>query len=396
MDWPPVTWEQHPWVPSVPPDLVSRRVRERHAGSYTSAVVPTIASLDVHLPTSVLTEAEDAAAEIARFDAELSSDIAPFATLLLRSESASSSQIENLTASAKAIALAEIGDGRSANAEQVVDNVNAMNAAVQLADQIDADAILQMHRVLMKHDTQETAGAWRQQQVWIGGTNYGPHQAAFVPPHHNLVVAAIDDLVEFANRVDLPALPHAALAHAQFETIHPFTDGNGRTGRALIHSMLRAKGLSRHVTIPVSAGLLSDVDEYFAALTAFRAGDAAPIVQRIVAASHTAIANSRQLVADLNDTRDRWRTAIRARADAAAWDLADLLLRQPVIDAAIVQDRLDVTSANAHRAIRQLEAADVLVEFSGRKRRRLWQAPEVISALNDFAARAGRRRSPHG
>lgn len=358
-----------------------------------NAVVPPLAKLDVQLPSSVLADAEDAATEIARFDAEVGHEIAPFAVLLLRSESASSSQIENLTASARAITLAQLGEGTSVNAAQIVDNVAAMNAALRLADRLDADAILQMHGALMAHAS-DGAGRWRAEQVWVGGSSYGPHLAEFIPPHHTRVHASITDLIAFATRSDLPALPHVALAHAQFETIHPFTDGNGRTGRALIHAMLRARGLTRHVTVPVSAGLLADVDAYFDALTAYRSGDAVPIVTQVVDASHASIANSRQLVGDLRDARSRWQDAIRARQDAAVWRLADFLLRQPVVDAATVQASLDVTSANAHRAIRQLDEAGVINEFSGKQRRRLWQAPEVISALDDFAARAGRRNRP--
>jgi hypothetical protein len=104
-----------------------------------------------------------------------------------------------------------------------------------------------------------------------GGT-HGPREAMFVPPHHSRVLAAIDDLLRFAQRDDIPALPQIALAHAQFGTIHPFTDGNGRTGRALIQAILRRKGLTRNVTVPVLAGLLTDTDSYFAALTAYREG----------------------------------------------------------------------------------------------------------------------------
>jgi len=196
----------------------------------------------------------------------------------------------------------------------------------------------------------------------------------------------------FVRRDDLPVLAHAALAHAQFETIHPFVDGNGRTGRALVHSMLRARGLTRNVTVPVSAGLLTDTDAYFAALMAYRRGDAARIVALIAEASFTAIANGRQLVVELRRVRQRWNEVIKARHDASAWALADLMLRQPVVDAELVQRVLEVTSANAHRAIRQLADAGVISEFSGRRRDRMWQAREVLVALDDFAARAGRRR----
>ncbi len=90
---------------------------------------------------------------------------------------------------------------------------------------------------------------------------------------HDRVSAAISDLIRFLRRDDLPVLPQAAIAHAQFETIHPFTDGNGRAGRALLHSMLRSKALTRSVTVPVSAGLLADTGAYFEALTAYREGD---------------------------------------------------------------------------------------------------------------------------
>jgi Fic family protein len=322
----------------------------------------------------------------------MGAEIAPFGAILLRSESSSSSKIENLTSGAKAIALAELGNDDTLNASEIVANVRAMQAAVDLADRLDADAVLAMHRALMRRHHPETAGRWRTEQVWIGGGDFGPHGAAFVAPHHERVPAAIADLIRFVQRDDLPVLAHAALAHAQFETIHPFTDGNGRTGRALIHSMLRAKALTRNVTVPVSAGLLTDTDAYFAALTAYRRGDPARIVTLIAEASFSAIANGRTLVADLRDARERWNAAITARQDAVAWRLADLLLRQPVVDAELVQNELGATSANAHRALRQLADAGILAEFSGRQRDRIWQTREVLSALDDFAARAGRRR----
>lgn len=370
---------------------MSRRVRERHTGHYRAAVVPSIAALDVTLPSPVAAEADAASIEIARFDAELGAEVAPFGALLMRSESASSSQIENLTSGARAIALAEIDQGDRSNAVQIVANVRAMQAAIALADRLDSDAILAMHAALMEQDRHHEAGCWRREQVWIGGSTFGPHLAAFVPPHHRHVPGAMADLVAFARRDDVPILTQAALAHAQFETIHPFTDGNGRTGRALVHAMLRAKGLTRNVTVPVSAGLLTDTEAYFAALTRYREGDSAEIVRLMSAASLTAIGNGRLLVADLQSIRRRWRDAVSARRDAAVWRLADLLLRQPVIDAATAQRELPASSANTHRAIRQLTDAGIVHEISGRQRTRLWQATEVLTALDDFAARAGRR-----
>jgi Fic family protein len=238
----------------------------------------------------------------------------------------------------------------------------------------------------------DPAGQWRTQQVWIGGGDYGPHDAAFVPPHHTHVPALITDLMEFVRRDDIPVLAHAAIAHAQFETVHPFTDGNGRTGRALIHAMLRAKELTRTVTVPIAAGLLTDVESYFDALTAYRRGDPAAIVTRMAEASLRAIINARQLVSEITDIRQHWGTLVKARIDAGTWQIADLALRLPVFDAEAASRELGIFPANAVRALGPLVDAGILTEFTGMRRNRMWQAREILDALDAFAVRAGRRR----
>jgi Fic family protein len=389
--WPAISTEERAWQSKISPDLVSVRARERHSGPYRAAVVSGIAGHVLALPADVASLAEDASVEIARFDAELGAEVAPFALVLLRSESASSSKIENLTSGAKSIALAELGSKDKRNATEIVGNVAAMVAALALADRLDEDAFLAMHAALLTDVQPEIAGRWREEQVWIGGDSFGPHGAAFIPPHHDQVPALMADLVKFTRRTDLPLLSQAAIAHAQFETIHPFPDGNGRTGRALIHAMLRGHGLTRNVTVPVSAGLLADTSGYFDALTAYRAGEPAAIVEKLANASFAAAANGRQLVLDLRAIRHGWDDKIKARRGAKAWRLADVLLRQPVIDTPTVARELGVTPQNALRAITPLAEADILEEFTGFARNRMWQSREVLDALDDFAARAGRR-----
>jgi len=210
-------------------------------------------------------------------------------------------------------------------------------------------------------------------------------------PHHARVPALMADLIKFTSRADLPLLSQAAIAHAQFETVHPFADGNGRTGRALIHAMLRGNRLTRNVTVPVSAGLLTDTRSYFDSLTTYREGNPASIVERLAEASFAAIANGRQLVLDLRAIRAGWTHVVAARRGAAAWRLADLLLRQPVVDAATAATELQMTTQNVLRAITPLVNMGVLSEFTGLTRNRMWQASQVLSALDDFAARAGRQ-----
>jgi Fic family protein len=390
-DWPRLSWEEHKWVSKIPPEMISANVRKRQARSYRSAVVSPIANLTPRLPSAVVSLAEEASVEIARFDTELGTEVAPFAAVLLRSESASSSMIENLTSGAKAIALAELGSTQKRNATEIVGNVAAMKAALDLSDRLDSDAILAMQRALIGAHHPTIAGRWRDEQVWIGGDSLSPHGAEFVPPHHEHIPALMDDLVSFTSRTDLPLLSQAAIAHAQFETIHPFADGNGRTGRALIHSMLRGHGLTRNVTVPVSAGLLTNTRGYFDTLMAYRDGNPAAIVEKLAQASFAAVTNGRQLVTELHTIRASWDEKVRARRGAGAWRLADALIRQPVVDAATVAAELGTTPQNALRAITPLMEAGVITEFTGFARNRMWQSTEVLSALDAFATRAGRR-----
>jgi Fic family protein len=392
-NWPAISYEEWPWAGAEGGG--SRRQRIAARGPYAAAVVPSIAGLHApNLGSDTRVLASEAAAEIARFDGELGRELAPFTSVLLRSESTASSKIENLTASAKAIGLAELGDRTRGDASMIVNNATAMRSAIELADHLDESAILGMHDALLGSDHPDWAGRWREDQVWIGGSNLSPHGAMFVPPHHTRVPAAMSDLVAFMARDDLEPLVQAAIAHAQFETIHPFPDGNGRVGRAVVHSLLRAKELTRNVTVPVSAGLLTDLDGYFAALDRYRAGDPQSIVDLMAEASFSAIDNGRHLVEDLRGTRAAWNEQIKARADAAAWRVAELLVQQPVVDSRSVATALGVPAMTADRAIETLVEAEVLAQVSGNTRNRRWAANDVLAALDAFAARGGRRARP--
>lgn len=386
--WPAVEYEEHAWVSSLD---IPRRWQSSFSGPYRAAVVPEMCRLDPVLSAATAALADEATAELARFDAEMGSEIAPFGSILLRSEAAASSRIENLTASAKAVALAELGDTSRRNATEIVANTTAMTAAIALADRLDAPAILAMHAALLEHHDPKIAGTWRRAQVWVGSSSYGPHTARFVPPHHTRVAPAIDDLVCFMHRDDLPVLLQAAIAHAQFETIHPFSDGNGRTGRAIVHCLLRGKRLTRQVTVPVSAGLLADTDRYFDALTAYRAGDVEPIVERFAQASFDSVVTGRQLVSDLRSIRAAWSEAITSRRQATVWRALDVVFQHPVLDNALVQGVLDVSAMGAGAAITELVEIGALQEITGGRRNRRYAATQLLAALDAFAERAGRR-----
>lgn len=389
--WPVVVYEEHPWTRSGD-EIASRRALRQASGGYRAAVPPLIADAPVLLAADTVALADDASQELARFDVEAGAIAAPFASILLRTESASSSEVENLTSSAKQVALAEIGESRSANAQLVVANVRAMNAAIALSDRLDEESILAMHDALLRDSAPHYVGQWRDEQVWIGGGSISPHAATFVPPHHERVAELMTDVVSFARRTDVPVLVQAAITHAQFETIHPFPDGNGRTGRALLQGMLRHGRLTRNVTVPVSAGLLHDPAAYFDALTEYRAGRPDAIVAAVAEASFAAVRNGRALVDDIQAAVNRWDIRVTARSDSSVPRVKQYLLRQPVVNAKTVASELRISEVAAQNAIDRLVDAEVLTKISAGRRNRIWQATEILAALDAFAARARRRR----
>jgi len=350
-----------------------------------------IAGLIPHPASDAADVAAEAEQELSRFDAELGHRVASFAPVLLRSESASSSQIENLTASARAIFSAELGARGSRNAMQIAANTRAMTAALALANDVTPAGIREVHQVLMQDQPRHTPGAWRDEAVWIGTRADSPVGADFVAPTPERVPELVDDLSAFCHRTDVRPLILTAVAHAQFETIHPFSDGNGRTGRALAQALLRARGVTRDIAVPVSAGLLADIAGYHDALTAYRNGDVSPIIRAFANASLRAVVNARELVTEIDDIRSGWESRLTARRSSNAWKLLDVLLRRPVLDSATAAAELGVRQPNVYPPLRALVDAGILSEKTEHRLGPFWRSTEMLEALDRFAARAGRR-----
>ena len=394
ISWASLDWEQQPlWQHRDP--LASRRARQRNTGEFKSAVTPRIAEQTPQLSPQLHTLVQDCTRTITRFDEQHAAlGGVPFAAVLLRGESASSSQIENLTVSARRLSLAVVGASSSAvghNAELVARNVRAMQAALGAAESLTIESIVHMHHELTA-GTLDDAGKFRQQWVWVGGQS--PVTADYVAPHWKLVPAAMNDLVEFMARRDLDPLVQAAIAHAQFETIHPFTDGNGRTGRALISALLMARGVTEHVVLPISSGLLHDVADYIAALTAYRAGDVEPMIRCFIQASNAAVENARILAEDLSGLRDKILGTAR-RTTSALKEVADFCCTEPAFTVQMVEQNTSVAPATIYRIITTLEKAGVIRrEKAFVLGQRVWTVSHLNDALDAFAARAGRRVHP--
>lgn len=388
-----VAYEQLQWTSRVAAEHLPRRERDNLGRPYRAAIASAIRDMQLDLPDAMVEGVVEAQEQIIRFDTEVGHVTAPFGSILLRSESASSSQIENLTSSARAVAEAEINEREDGNAALIVANVRAMKAAVAAADDLSDTAIIRMHEVLLGRTDPEITGRYRDQQVWIGGGNFTPHDAEFIPPHHDRVPDAMRDLIAYARRPSPIPLASIAVAHAQFETIHPFPDGNGRTGRALVQASLRRSGLTKSVTVPVSAGILQQRDAYFAALTAYRSGDVDPIIDVFVSGTFLAIANGRQLVSDIEQTTQVWAESLRGiRSDAAAHRIADLAVEHPVLNSQLVRSQLRGSDPALFRGLDQLVERGVLTETTSRSRNRIWVATAIIENLDAFARRSMRKR----
>lgn len=390
--WPALEHERLIWDGGGTASFGPAATRETGRGSvYRSTLPPLIAQLTPVGSRAVEILAREAESELIRFDSEHGDRIRAFAPILLRSEAAASSQIENLTASARQIFTAELGGRSARNASEIASNTRAMMRAIELADDLSPDAIREMHRVLMDGQRQHTPGEYRDQSVWIGTSASSPVGAIYVAPRQDLVPGLMEDLSRFVLRGDPMPLTQIAVAHAQFETIHPFSDGNGRTGRALAQAMLRRRGLTRSVAVPVSAGLLIDVDQYHDALTEYRDGNVSPIIEQFASASLRAIPNGRRLIADIDGVGEKWVGSIRPRRGSAKQRLIEYALHQPVFTAEMAARSVGVGVTNVYRDLRALQDHGFLAFKAEYRGPAAWRVPEVLAAIDAFATRAGRR-----
>ncbi len=265
------------WTPSS--EGMSRR--DRQGCDYDAYLPDPLAGWGLTLPADLVADLADAEAAIRGLNASGTSHVSleGLARFLLRAESVASSKIEGLEAGPRRlldaeVALAEGSDAADRVAVEVLANVAAMEAAVEVgaaSGTITLDDLLDIHRTLMERSpTPDLGGVVRTTQNWIGGSGYNPCSASFVPPPPDHVELLLEDLLNYVNGDEHPTIVQAAVAHAQFETIHPFADGNGRTGRALIQVVLLRRGLAPRFVPPISLVFATWVSDYIAGLTAFR------------------------------------------------------------------------------------------------------------------------------
>lgn len=375
-------------------------------GRRTRAFVPTpLSDRDLTLDARSIAVASRAQAAV-EFGAEsMPEDFAALARLLLRAEGVASSYIEGVTAPVVDVVLAEADEsGTPSAAGWVAANLAAVAEAIEGAHAgvaLTVESLCDWHRTLMTGSPTpaQHVGVLRTEQGWIGGTS--PLDAHLVTPPPDQVPALIDDLVAYINRDDVDPVTQAAFAHAQFEIIHPFSDGNGRVGRVLIAWIL-VRRLSLVTPPPVSARIAADVGGYGSGLVLFRVGDHDAWVRWFAEAVSGAGRAQQELVASVDQLRSEWSDRLaapradarRMRSDAAAWRVLDLLPRHLVLTGPIVASELGVPLKSATAALDGLVAAGVLVEHgtvqrSGRGRpSRMFTSTELLGLTGSNPLRA--------
>lgn len=392
MDWPPHSYETCSWVPRG-----RQGTREdRTLREYTAAIPPSIADLNYE-PTGQTARAHDAALiEVARLEAGWGQYLAPIREFLLRSESVASSRIERVDAGWRAFGKAVAGGRSTEAAQSQLAAVGALSKLVASADDstIGLPAIIEAHRLLMAPEPYaDEPGRLRSVQNWIGGSDYSPLGASFIPPQPDRVAALMADLLMFAARDDLPVVAQAAIVHAQFESIHPFIDGNGRIGRALLSAVLRRRGLTQVVTVPVASVMLADTETYFARLGDYRGGDVDALVAYVATAAVHASAAAQESARRLAELPKRWREVARPRAGSADEALIDALLGTPIFDAETAQTLTGTIDTSTYRALGRLVEAGILEVLAGGSRNRIWAASDVLMELDVLTEAIGRRVS---
>jgi len=365
----------------------------RRACRYEAFVPDGIADADFTFDARVAGTVSDAEHAIRDLNASAGPELAAVSRLLLRTESIASSKVEGLQVSVRDLARAEgrlEADRRvSATAREVLANVDAMELAIHeaaAAGSFSMERIRAIHARLMEvSPNPEFAGRIRSVQNWIGGNDYNPCGADFVPPPPEHVEGLMDDLCQAVNDESLPPLVQAAVVHAQFETIHPFEDGNGRTGRALVHVILHRRGIAPRYVPPISVMLASDREGYVEGLVRYRSGEVERWLQHFATATARSADLAGAYVDSTVDLMDRWRTQLEEagapRADAAAWAVIDILPSHPVITASVSQDATGSAKSAIHQALGELAAAGVLLPLSASKRNRSWEAAGLLDLL---------------
>jgi len=359
----------HPLPPADPPLVLDSRLIEVHTAAITSLAKLAVAGAMV--PSTEW-----------------------FLYGFVRKEAVISSEIEGTQATLQDVLTFEATQqtDRPDDVEEVCNYVDGLaHARAQLADPnglpLSVRLLCDTHRILMRgvRGEDKLPGEVRRSQNWIGGTR--PGNARFVPPPHDDVPCALAELERWLHGDEpLPPLVRAGLAHVQFETIHPFLDGNGRIGRLLITLLVEHWGLLVQPLLYLSVALKRRQQEYYQRLAAVRTegdweGWTVFFLECVREASDDGVRTAKALHALIG--RDRDRIVSHDRSTVAAIQLLDRLPTHPVVTVPKASEMLGLTAPPARKAIDLLESLGVLRETTGKQRDRVYVYHDYLQILTE-------------
>ena len=392
-------------IPTVPLGHTEKRLWPADPGAYGGRKARRPGAYEVFIPDEISGrdfpldgDAVAAVTEATRALQHLEASPPRIATLgalaqnLLRSESVASSRIEGVHLSHKRLARAAYQADRGQRdrrAAEVLGNVEAMNHAIEIGTAgkpLTTSDIEDIHRTLLRFtEDADIGGVVRESQNWIGGNDYNPIGATYVPPPPEYVPRLLDDVCAFATRTDLAPIVQAGIVHAQFETIHPFADGNGRVGRALMYTVLRRRGEIPDYIPPISLILAAEPKGYVGGLTAYREGQVSSWLAQFAGATAQAAGEAERLAEAIEQRQSVWLDELgQPRRDAAVRQLVSALPHQPVIDVAVAQKLTGKSHVAVGKALQELERAGILQRLNERKWGRVWECDQLLSLVDAF------------
>ncbi|WP_316693847.1 Fic family protein [Varibaculum cambriense] len=378
----------------------------RRSGDYRSYVPDLLAG------NAVITEENSAAAallerKILAFSPLISQlGMESLARLILRGEAIASSNIEGLQVAPRELARAELkeksGTDPRSTAGDVIRNIQILEDATRKLASAETVSLADIVDLQQKLIPEETWQGIRSSQNWLGGSSYHPLAASYIPPSPEHLDGLLNDLVKYLNGAEHGALLQAALVHAQFESIHPFPDGNGRIGRALIHIVLTRRGLTQGATLPLSLALATRTDLYEDALSSYRHLAAPRSDQAISAvnqwikvfldACQIALTISESLKNQVEELQADWKARLDScyrsehhralRIDAAANRLREQLPNLPMFTIASAAQVLKVSRPAIENAAKDLVAAGIVAPLNIGRGQRGWWQPDLFDLIS--------------
>ncbi|MHA3948885.1 Fic family protein [Cellulomonas bogoriensis] len=370
---PPHGHETLPWRPA--------SGRRGEITSYEASIPPRIADLDLAVSTAASEATRQAAVAVGTLERTYAGQVSTLEPFLLRTEAIASSRIEEELTTVDQLARAQYGIRAPKTARTVKGAIDGLTLMVdRAAHGVELVDILAAHEPLMANDAEEKrdAGKLRRVQNWIGGSNRSPRGAVHIPPAAERVPDLMEDLLQFMRRTDMDPVVQAAVMHAQFESIHPFTDGNGRVGRSMINALWRYRGMTQEMAVPIASAIVADRDRYFQLVNDYRTGQVEPLVLFLADAASRSAAEASVSAERLIAMPEQWRERVRARAGSAAAALLPLLPRHPIVDATDVMRLTGASQARAYTAIERLQEAGVLRPITSSRRDMAWAAGDVL------------------